>query len=195
MKRALGFLAVLILLFLGFVATRPDTYHVERSITIAAPAASVFGLVADFREWPKWSPWEKLDPAMKRELTGPAGEVGSRYAWVGNDKVGEGNMTLTEVQPPNRMAMRLEFIKPFHDISTATFTCAESAGSTRITWAMDGKFTFLSKLFCLFMPMDKTVGGDFEKGLAQLKQLGEASAGAAGGVGTAPAAPDSAAHN
>jgi uncharacterized protein YndB with AHSA1/START domain len=152
----------------GAALRQPDTYRVERSVSMAVPPEAAYQQVADFHAWDRWSPWAKLDPAMKTEFGGAAGQPGSTYAWIGNDKVGEGRMTITEVVPPSRVAIKLEFIKPFASVADTTFTFAPSGGGTKVTWAMGGKNDFMGKVMCVFMDMDKMIGKDFEKGLAQL---------------------------
>lgn len=179
MKRILLVLAVAIVLFLGYAATRPDTFHVERSASIAAPPAAVYPHLVGFRQWPAWSPWEKLDPGMKREFGGPEGAVGATYAWEGNSDVGKGKMTLTDTEPPSNLKIRLDFVEPFASTSVTTFALAPEGEGTRVTWSMHGDQNFLAKVMCIFIDMDKMVGGDFEKGLASLKQVSEAGAAAA----------------
>jgi hypothetical protein len=154
--------------FAAFVATRPSEYQITRSRTLQAPPDVVHTYVNDFHHWPEWSPWEKLDPGMKRDISGPPSGPGAAYSWSGNDEVGEGRMTITDSQPPRSLTIRLEFVKPFADTSTTQFDFAPSAGGTNITWSMKGHHNFVSKAVCLFMDMDKMVGGQFEKGLADL---------------------------
>jgi uncharacterized protein YndB with AHSA1/START domain len=176
MKRILLVLAAALVLFLGFAATRPDTFHVERSSSIAAPASAIYPHLVDFRQWAAWSPWEKLDPGMKRDFGGPEGGVGATYAWEGNSDVGKGKMTITQAEPPAKLAIRLEFLEPFASTSVATFALAPEGEGTRVTWSMDGDQNFIAKVICIFMDMDKMIGGDFEKGLASLRQVSEAAA-------------------
>jgi len=171
-------LLVLVLLLGGaaaYVATRPDAYHVERSATVDAPAATVFSQIDDFSVWKEWSPWEKKDPAMKRTVSTPPSGVGATYAWEGNKEVGKGKMTITDSRPGERVAEKLEFIEPFQSTSGVTFTlAAESPTTTKVTWAMDGKHNFVSKAFSVIKPMDGMIGKDFEDGLANLKKVAEA---------------------
>jgi hypothetical protein len=171
-------LLVLVLLVGGaaaYVATRPDAYHVERSATVDAPAATVFAQVDDFSVWKEWSPWEKKDPAMKRTVSTPPAGVGATYAWEGNKEVGKGKMTITDAKPGEKVAEKLEFIEPFKSQADITFTLgAESPTSTKVTWAMDGKHNFISKAFAVIKPMDAMIGKDFEDGLANLKKVAEA---------------------
>jgi uncharacterized protein YndB with AHSA1/START domain len=161
---------------LGAALTKPDSFRVERSATMAVPPEAVYQQVADFKAWDRWSPWAKLDPAMQVHLGGPAGGPGSTYHWTGNDEVGEGRMTITEAAPPSRLAIKLEFIKPFASTNDTVFTFAPEGGGTRVTWSMAGQNPFMSKVMMVFMDFDTMIGKDFEKGLAQL-----AAAAATGG--------------
>ena len=171
-----------------FIATRPSEFTVSRSRTIAAPPDVVFACVNDFGRWPEWSPWEKLDPQMKRERSGAPAGTGAVYYWSGNKKVGEGRMTITDSRPPSSLTIRLEFIKPWTATNTTQFDLAPSGAGTHATWTMSGHNNFMAKAFCLFMDMDKMVGGDFDKGLAALDAVAAAAA-----VAPAPARPPSAA--
>ena len=168
-------LAAIIVVFILIVATRPAEFQVTRSATMAAPAAAVFAQVNDFHNWQAWSPWAKIDPQIKQTYEGPAAGVGAKYHWVGNKKVGEGRMTITENKPGERIAIKLEFLKPFATTNTAEFTFKGDGGQTVVTWTMLGKNSFIAKAFCMFMNMDKMVGGDFEKGLAAMKAVVEAA--------------------
>ncbi|MBI4911251.1 MAG: SRPBCC family protein [Acidobacteria bacterium] len=161
-------LAVVVLAIL--IAVQPATYKVVRSATVAAPPAEVFAKVNDFRAWESWSPWAKLDPAVRNTFEGPPGGAGSVFKWAGNDKVGEGKMTLTESRPGERIRIKLEFIKPFASVCDTGFDFAPAPNGTLVTWTMSGDNDFLGKAFCLFMGgMDKAVGPDFERGLAQMQ--------------------------
>lgn len=174
-KLAVG-LAVVVLALAAFVASRPSTYRVERSTTIAAPAEVVFGYVSDFRRWAGWSPWEKLDPAMKKNYEGSAAGVGASYHWVGNDQVGEGRMTITESRPSEHLAIKLEFIKPWASTNTTEFAIKPAGDHVTLSWAMSGNHDFMGKAFSLFMDMDAMIGTDFEQGLAAIKSHAEADA-------------------
>lgn len=176
LKKILLVVAALIVVFVIVVSLQPNDFRISRSTTIGAPAAVVFPHVNDFHQWSAWSPWENLDPKMKRTFSGPASGVGSVYAWDGNSQVGAGQMTITESRPGDLIAINLEFTKPMADRCPTEFKFEPSGGQTRVTWTMSGKYNFISKAMCLFMSMDKMVGTPFEQGLAKLKQLSEAEA-------------------
>ncbi|HEY0707883.1 MAG TPA: SRPBCC family protein [Polyangia bacterium] len=177
-KKVLLVLGVLVLGFCAFVATRPATYHVERSTTIKAPPEAVFAAVSDLKTFNQWSPWDKRDPNMKKTFTPNTSGVGASYEWQGNKEVGSGRMTVTEHTPPTQAKMKLEFIEPFASVADVTFAVAPAAGETKATWAIDGNNNFIGKAFGVFMDMDKMLGADFEQGLANLEALVEKNAAA-----------------
>ncbi len=150
-----------------------DLYAVERSTSIAAPPSAIFAHLVDLHRWPAWSPWEGLDADMKRTYSGADAGPGAVYEWSGNRKAGEGRMEIIEVVDPSRIAIALDFLKPFKSSSTTTFVLAEEGDSTRVTWTMTGPKTFMTRVMGLFKSMDALIGPDFEKGLAQLKTVTE----------------------
>lgn len=160
--------AIAIALVFVVVASRPDTVTVTRSATIDAPADITYGLVADFHGWAQWSPWEALDPGMKKTFGGTMGTVGSTYGWVGNDQVGEGRMTIVDAKPAQQVDIKLEFIKPFASTSQTLISFQEAGGKTTVKWTMISPMNFFTKAMCLVKSMDDMVGPDFEKGLAKL---------------------------
>src|SRR3954454_8252059 len=115
-------LVVIVLVFLIIVAMQSADYRVVRSTTISAPPEAVFAQVNDFHNWDAWSPWAKLDPAMRKSIEGPSAGTGSIYTWSGDSKVGEGRMTLTESHPSDLIRINLEFIKPFASVALTEFT-------------------------------------------------------------------------
>ena len=165
----------LVIVLLIVVALRPADFRISRRISTAAPASAVFPHVNDLSKWREWSPWEKLDPNLKRTYEGPAAGVGAGYAWEGNPQVGQGRMTITESRPSDLVRIRLEFIKPFQATNTSEFSFERAGSDTVITWSMSGRNNFMAKAFGLLMNMDKLIGKDFEKGLARLKTIAEAN--------------------
>ena len=174
MLRIFGYIGltflVIILGFLGYVASLPDDFRVQRSAVVDAPADAVFPLINNFHEWPKWSPWEKIDPNLKRTYEGPDAGPGATYAWVGNGDVGEGKMTIQESKPDELIAIKLEFFKPFAGICPTTFKLEPSDSGTKVTWTMNGKNNFIAKAISVFINMDKMIGQNFEDGLAKMSE-------------------------
>lgn len=176
MKMLMGVLValgVIVVAFLGYVAMQPNTFHVERSMTIAAPDSVVFEQINDFRNWAAWSPWEDVDPDMEKSIEGPPTGVGASYHWAGNDQAGEGRMTITESIPHSQVTIRLEFMKPWASTNTIAFAIGPRDGQTHVTWSMDGNHIFMSKVIGVFVNMDKMIGTDFEKGLGRMKEVAE----------------------
>ena len=173
LKWSLAAIAALVVIFLIVVALQPTDFKVERSATMRAPAPAAFAQVNDFQNWQAWSPWEKVDPALKRQYEGPKAGTGAIYAWQGNKDVGEGRMTITDSRPAERVHIKLEFFKPFAATNQTDFTFKPSGDGTTVTWTMTGQNSFLSKAICLFVNMDKMVGGMFDQGLAQMKTVVE----------------------
>jgi uncharacterized protein YndB with AHSA1/START domain len=173
LKKILIGLAAVVLIFLVVVALQPADFRISRTATIAAPASAVFEHMNDLRKWNTWSPWAKLDPNAKYTFEGPLAGVGAGLAWAGNSNVGEGKMTITESQPNERVAMKLEFLKPFAATSTTEFTFRPEGNQTTVTWSMAGQNNFMGKCISLFMNCDKMIGGQFEQGFANLKAIVE----------------------
>jgi uncharacterized protein YndB with AHSA1/START domain len=173
-KKLLLAVAVLIAAVLAFAATRPDSFRIERSLLVQAPPQAVYPQIADFHRWRAWSPFENLDPAMKRSYDGAERGLGAIYAWDG-DKSGAGRMEIVEAVEPSRIRIQLDFLRPFKARNTAEFVLAAEGGGTRVSWAMYGADPYVGKLMGLFFDRDAMIGKDFEKGLASLKSLAESS--------------------
>jgi K+-transporting ATPase KdpF subunit len=177
MLKAIAIIAILlaagIVGVLVFALTKPDTFRVERSLAVKAPANAIYPQVADFHRWTGWSPYENRDPAMKRTFGGTPQGKGATYAWDGDNNVGAGHMEILEANGPSKLRIKLDFERPFEGHNTAEFTFVPQGDATLVTWAMYGPAPFMSKLMQVFMNMDSMIGKDFEAGLASLKKLTE----------------------
>lgn len=167
----IGLVAVIAIALIA-ASTRPNTVHYERGIVIQAPQERIAPQVIDFRKWAAWSPWEKMEPDMKRTFSGADSGVGARYAWDAKGRAGAGSMEVLEASPTS-VKIDLRFIRPFKNECVTTFHFAPHAGGTQVRWTMDGPNLFMGKLFSLIMNMDKMIGKDFESGLAGLKAQAE----------------------
>jgi hypothetical protein len=166
-------LVVVLVLFVVMVALRPSEFRVTRSAAIAAPPDAVFAQVNDLHNWEAWSPWAKLDPAAKTKYEGPPAGIGAKFGWSGNNKIGAGQMTITESKPYDLVKFRLDFVKPFKGTNAAEFTFRPDGNQTVVTWSTMGEYSFIPKAVGLFINCDKMMGDQFEKGLAQMKSLTE----------------------
>jgi len=165
--------AVVVVGLIAFVAMQPADFRLSRSATMTAAPADVFAQVNDFHRWDNWSPWAKIDPNMKVTYDGPSSGEGAAYSWDGNNKAGAGKMTITKSQPAKQIVIRLEFLKPFKATNQAEFAFEPKGNDTLVTWTMTGTKNFMMKAVHLMMNMDKLLGPDFEKGLAEMKAVVE----------------------
>ena len=165
--------AILVAAILVYAATRPDSFRIERSATIKAAPEKVFPLINDFHQWEAWSPWEKIDPGLKRTYEGAASGKGAVYTWNGNKDVGAGRMEIVESTPASKIVLKLDFTAPFAANNAVEFILERQGETTRITQAMYGPSPFISKLMGLFFSIDKMVGDKYEQGLASLKAIAE----------------------
>lgn len=160
--------------FLILASRRPDDFCYVRSILVEAPAARIFPHVDDFQLWGDWSPWEALDPEMKRSYSGPRSGVGAVYSWSGNSKVGAGSSTIIHSEAPEEIRMELKFLKPFAATHEGAFYFEpQPGGATKVTWEMIGKNNLVSKAMGMIINLDNICGRMFEKGLSRLKEVVE----------------------
>jgi uncharacterized protein YndB with AHSA1/START domain len=164
--------AVVLVAILGYAATKPDTFMVRRSTTIAAPPERIFPMIDDLHAQSAWSPFEK-DPDMKRTHSGAPRGKGAVYAWDGNRQVGAGQIAITDSVPPSKVVLALDMIRPFKASNTVEFTLDRVGAGTNVTWSMQGRQPLMAKVMTIVMDCDKMVGGQFEEGLAKLKALAE----------------------
>jgi hypothetical protein len=156
--KVIGMIVVLaVVVVLVLAARKPDHFRVQRSASIDAPPERIFPLINDFHRWGAWSPYEHKDPDMKRTFSGAGSGRGSIYEWAGNSNVGSGRMEIVESSVPSKVAIKLDFLKPFEGHNIATFRPTP----------------FVGKIMHVFINMDRMVGTDFEAGLANLKTAAE----------------------
>lgn len=174
MLTAVFIVFVVLLAALLFIAARkPDSFRVQRSLNVNAPTDKIFPLVDDFHQWPAWSPWEKVDPQVKRVFSGAERGKGAMYDWSGNKKLGIGHMEILESTPPVKIKIKIHFIKPIAAQNEIEFTFVPQGESTVVTQAMYGQNSFLSKVMGIFFSMDEMIGQKFEEGLSSIKSLAE----------------------
>jgi uncharacterized protein YndB with AHSA1/START domain len=177
MLKALGIAATVLIVAVGavaaYAATRPDTFRVQRSLTIDAQPDKIFSLIQDLQGWTAWSPYEKKDPNMKRLHSGARMGKGAVYEWDGDKNVGKGRMEIVDTTPPQKVVIKLDFFSPFEAHNMAEFTMQPQGGGTAVTWAMHGPNLFVGKVIGLFLDMDKMIGNDFADGLKNVKAVAE----------------------
>lgn len=164
---------VILAVILGMAAMKPDTFSVKRVVSIKAPPEKIAALITDFRQWGTWSPWEQLDPNIKRTFSGAPSGKGSIYNWEGNKDVGKGRMEIMDASTPARTVIKLDFLEPFESHNTTEFTLVPQGEMTTVSWDMSGPMPFVSKIMSVFASMDSMIGKDFEKGLSNMKTVAE----------------------
>jgi uncharacterized protein YndB with AHSA1/START domain len=173
----LGIVAIVVVALIAclllFAVTRPASFTVNRSIAIKAPADRIFALIQDLHRWAAWSPWENKDPAMKRTFGGAPAGLGAVYEWTGNKNVGQGRMEIVEIKAPEKVVIKLDFLKPFEAHNMAEFTLLPTSDTITVTWSMYGPSPYIAKVMGMFVSMDKMVGKDFDAGLVNLKAQAE----------------------
>lgn len=166
-------IAAAVVIILVLAATKPDNFRIERTVRIMAPPEKIVGLIENLRGWSAWSPWEKIDPNLKRSFSGAERGVGAIYEWQGNSDVGKGRMEILDSSGPSRVIIKLDFLEPFEAHNTAEFILRTEGTATDLTWAMHGPAPLLSRVMHVFYDMDRMVGDQFEIGLGNLKALAE----------------------
>ena len=166
----IALLTLVLLLFAGGYALSPK-FSVTRSTTIAAPAEKVYALIADPREWKRWTVWNQRDPAMQISYSGPPSGTGAAWAWQSKSE-GDGKMTFTAAEANRRLAYDLYF-PDFGTTSAGALELAAAGAGTQVTWRMNGDMGSNPLFRWLALFGDRMVGPDFEVGLANLKALAE----------------------
>lgn len=169
---ALGVVVLAIAAVLLLAVRQPDTFRVQRSTLVAAPADRIFPLIADLRQMNSWNPFVKRDPQVKGSYSGPGAGPGATYVFEGR-QAGSGSLRVTDTAVPTRVAMKLDMSAPMAAHNDVLFTLAPEGGATRVSWTMQGPSPFLGKVMGVVFNMDKMVGGAFEEGLAELKVRAE----------------------
>lgn len=161
--------------FLGFVALQDPNYVISREVKINAPAEKIWPYLNNSKLAEKWAPWLEIDPSAKMNYSGPPEGVGSKASWESGGQLGTGSATISESVPHQKVGTQLEYVKPYEMKQYSEYLLASNGSETTVTWRVTGQNNFMGRLVCVFMNMDKMVGGMFEKGLANLKNVAEKS--------------------
>lgn len=168
LKWVLAMLALLGVVLVGGSLLLPAQTQVERSVLIERPVTEVFATLNSFRRFNQWSPWFAADPQAKYDYSGPADGVGAGMQWSGNRAVGSGSQKILESVPNQKVVVALDF---GGSAATATYTLTPEGAATRLSWRFESEHGFNPFNRWMGLLFDKMIGGDFERGLASLKQL------------------------
>jgi hypothetical protein len=175
LMQILGGVVVIIGAFLIYVASKPSDTVVSREVTINASADKIFPYVNTRTLANSWNPWLKMDKIAKVSFIGPEVGVGAVTKWDDGKELGTGSATVIESIPNESVTVKLEYKKPFEATQHAKYILKPNGNQTTVIWQVEGKSTFMQKIFCVFINMDKMVGDVFTEGLGQLKTMVEAS--------------------
>lgn len=164
---------VVIALILGYAAIQSPDYQVSREIAIDAPAEKIFPYLNNSKLAEQWAPWLEIDPEAKMSYSGPDEGVGSVASWTGGKQLGTGSATIVDSVPNQRVSIKLAYTEPMTMTQDAEYVISPRDNQQVVTWIVKGQNSFFGRLMCLFVDMDKIVGGMFEKGLSNLKTLVE----------------------
>lgn len=175
MKTLLKIIGLIILLavvyaVIAMLAFSKD-YHYEKSITINAPKEKVWPYVGSLKGYNAWDPFSKADPNIVIKYSGEGDKVGDSYHWKGDKNVGEGEQSITEIVPNEKIVTQLHFIEPFEGNAKGTFVLTPEGNGTKVTWMIDNELNAMMKIMKPLMNsnMDKMFG----QGLGDLKKLSE----------------------
>lgn len=154
-------------------ATKPDTYRIQRSITINAPPERVFALIDDFHQWPRWAPQDREDATMRRSYGLQSSGIGAVSQWTSDGSAGAGEMAITAVIPNSRIDVAVDWIKPFKVRNTHGFVITPEGQHIRVTWNAKGSNLFIMKIMEVFVGVNGLMGKHFDTGLKNLKAAAE----------------------
>ncbi len=171
-KRILLILLVLILVLVGASYLLPGKAEVSRSVTINAPAAAIFPFVNSMQATEKWSPWLARDPETKLAYSGPEAGVGNTLSWSSeHPQVGSGSQEIIESVENQFVRTALDFGSM--GTANASFTLQPEGDQTEISWGFESDLGMNPMSRWMGLMMDEWVGGDYERGLSNLKELVE----------------------
>lgn len=172
-KKILLGLGAALIVFLIYVSTKPSAFHYERSAVINASAEKIYPYLNNFKIGGQWSPYEKMDPSMKKTYSGPEMGVGAKMDFDGNKDVGSGHLEILKVEPNSLVELRLEMLKPMHASNLIQYKLTPEGTGTRFTWSMSGEGGFMGKLVSVLIDCEKMVGDQFSQGIENLKAIVE----------------------
>jgi hypothetical protein len=173
LSKVIIIVVLLLVGFVGYVATRKGEFRYERSGLIEAPAEKIFPYISNFKLGSVWSPYEAKDPNMKKTFSGEDGQVGSVMEFKGNMEVGAGKLELLRLVPNESVDIRLTMIEPFAGVNMVNYKLTPQDGGTLFTWSMSGNGGFMGKLMTILIDCEAMVGDQFNAGIASLKALVE----------------------
>ncbi|HZI57486.1 MAG TPA: SRPBCC family protein [Verrucomicrobiae bacterium] len=166
-------IVALIAAVLIFAATRPNTFHVQRSMIIHAPADKIFALINNLPSWDSWEPDDRKDTTMKKTFSGPASGMGATAEWDSKGQGGKGRLSIIEAVPNSKVAVKVDFVKPFEAHNLNEFKLEPDSGGTKVTWSIEASNLYAMKLIGVFFNIPRQFGKHVKSGLSNLKSVAE----------------------
>jgi len=172
-RRVMLWVGILLVVAIAAAYLLPGHVRIERSVTIAAPRATLFTVLNSFKHFNTWSPWFELDPDAKYTYDGPGAGVGAKLSWVGDPKtLGSGNQVITASDPYERIAADVDFGQGGQP-ARQVYTLAADGTGTRVSWSMEVDLGMNPVARYFALGFDGMIARDFDKGLALLKTFAE----------------------
>lgn len=166
--------AGVLLLIVGVSFFLPDSYSVEETVTIEAPASVVYEAVVDLGKWAEWEPWRQSDETMQVGFGELTRGVGASYHWQG-EMSGVGRVRITAADP---RAVHYEFVFGQNDAYPASSEMRmEPAGPerTEVVWSFQGEIPGWSLNRYVGVLSNLMIERGFEQGLQSLKAFCESA--------------------
>ena len=172
-SKVAGIIIILLTGFFLYVAMKPSEMLISRELLIKASPDTIFPYINSAKKCNEWMPWAEVDPKVQISYSGPDEGVGTTSSWTSTGRMGEGKSVVVESIPNQVVKTQLTYTKPMEMTQLSIMSLTPKDGGTLVRWSVSGKNAFVGRLMCVFMNMDKEVGGQFEKGLAKLKLMTE----------------------
>ena len=156
-----------------YAAMMPSDFSITRELKIKASAETLFPYINKSKMSNEWMPWKKSDPDAEMVYSGPAEGVGAKTSWDSKGRMGKGQALVVESVPQVSVKTELTYTRPMEMSQIAEISLHPDTEGTTVRWTVTGQNSFIGRVFCIFMNMDKMVGSQFEEGLAKLKQITE----------------------
>lgn len=174
LKKIFLVLAVVVLALCIYAALQPAVFTIARSISIQATPEEIFPHINNSKKANDWMPWKDIDKEVMMVEMGPEEGIGSGSKWDSKGQMGTGQAVVVESIPNQKVVTQLTYTKPMAMTQLATVSLSgNEGGGTTVRWEVTGENSFMARLMCIFMNMDKVVGEQFEKGLTNLKNIVE----------------------
>jgi hypothetical protein len=141
--------------------TRPDRFHVQRTLSIRATIDRVVPLINDLRPLDTWPPFVLMAPVAGEPVRGDGAG-----GWP--DRI-----EIVNAEPLPSLAVRLAMAKPLAILSRLALILEPQGDTIRVSWTSDGEVPVPGRLLRLILDVDAMIGRTFEAYLADLRTLAE----------------------